>query len=108
MTDYTVGFRSLAVRAGADSSFQKAAETLLFYCGLKVGRMTVRKLCYAEAPKMAEWMQRSPEVTTEFIKAPGNVEITIDATKVNTMGGWRDVKVGIFSKRKLGESALPI
>ena len=56
---------------------------------------------------MAEWMQKSPEVTTEFIKAPGNVEVTIDAAKVNTMGGWRDVKVGIFSKRKLGESVSP-
>ena len=107
MTDYTVGFRSLAARAGIDCSFQQAAETLLFYCGLKVGRMTIRKLCYAEAPKMAEFMQHTPKVAVDFIKAEGNVEITMDATKVNTMGGWRDVKLGIFSKRRLGESALP-
>ena len=68
-------------RGYRNKNVDTAAETLLFSCGLKVGRMTVRKLCYAEAPKMAEWMQRSPEVTTEFIKAPGNVEITIDATR---------------------------
>ena len=60
-----------------------------------------------EAPKIAEFMKTSSEVATKFVKAPGNVEVTMDATKVNTMGGWRDVKLGIFSKRLLGESALP-
>lgn len=104
---YTVGFRSLAVRACADFSFQGAAEALLAYCGLKIGRMTLRKLTYKEAPKMAEWMQKSPEVAEKFIKAPGNVEITIDATKVNTMGGWRDAKIAIYSKRPLGEGVSP-
>jgi hypothetical protein len=105
--DYTVGFRSLAVGLGADVSFQKAAEALRFYCQLKLSRMTVRKLCYKEAPKMEKWMQKTPEIAAEFIKAPGNVEITIDATKVNTMGGWRDLKLCIFSKRLLGEGVLP-
>jgi hypothetical protein len=107
LADYTVGFRSLAVRAGADSSFQKAAEDLLFYCGLKIGRMTIRKLCYLEAPKMAKWQQKAPEVASQFIKATGNVEVTIDATKVNTMGGWRDAKLCILSKRPLGEGVSP-
>ena len=107
ITDYTVGFRSLAVRAGADASFQKAAENLQFYCGLTIGRMALRKLCLEEVPKMAEWMQKAPEVVTEFTRAPGNVALTIDATKVNTRGGWRDVKIGIYSKRKLGESVSP-
>ena len=31
ITDCSVGLRSLAARAGADCSFQKAAETLHFY-----------------------------------------------------------------------------
>jgi hypothetical protein len=52
-------------------------------------------------------MQKAPEVTAKFVKASGNVEITIDATKVNTMGGWRDVKLCLASIRPLGESALP-
>ena len=67
----------------------------------------VRKLCYAEAPKMTQWIQQTPEVATDFINAEGNVEITMDVTKVNTMGGWRDVKLGIFSKRTLGKGVLP-
>jgi hypothetical protein len=101
--DYTAGFRSIVVRASADRSFEKAATDVLFYCGLKVGRMTIRKLCYKEAPKMAEWMQKSPVIATEFIKASGNVEVTIDATKVNTMGGWRDAKIALMSKRPFGK-----
>ena len=56
---------------------------------------------------MAAWLQRSSEVQKDFIAAPGVVEVTMDAAKVNTTEGWKDVKVGIVSKRELGESALP-
>jgi hypothetical protein len=34
-------------------------------------------------------------------------EVTMDGTCVNTMDGWREVKVGIFSKRELGKGVLP-
>jgi len=40
-------------------------------------------------------------------QAPGNVEVTIDGTCVNTTEGAREVKVGIVSKRKPGESEPP-
>ena len=105
--DYTVGLRRLAVRAGTTGSFADAAESLEEYCGLKISHMTIRELCQKEAPKMAEWHRNSPEVHTDFIEAPGVVEVTIDGTCVNTTEGWREVKVGIFSKRKLGEGVLP-
>src|SRR5690606_38450893 len=32
---------------------------------------------------------------------------TTDGTCVNTTGGWREMKVGIFSKRERGEPAQP-
>ena len=103
VNDYTAGFRSIVVRAGADRSFEQAADDLHFYCGLKVGRMTIRKLCYEEAPKMEKWVQETPTIATNFTKASGNVEVAIDATKVNTMDGWRDAKIALMSKRPLGK-----
>ena len=56
---------------------------------------------------MAQWHRNSPAVHEEFIEAPGVVEVTMDGTCVNTTDGWREVKAGLFSKRKLGEGVLP-
>src|SRR5262249_23732690 len=37
--------------------------------------------------------------------AQGDLELQIDAGKVNTAGGWRDVKVGVFARRGRGAPA---
>ena len=47
---------------------------------------------------------RSTEV---FAEAAGDVEFQTDAAKVNTTGGWRDMKIGIFARRERGEPATP-
>ena len=85
-------------------SLQTLAQEKIHDIEKKAKRWNVRS---ARRKKDTSDMQTSSEVATKSAKASGNVEITIDATKVNTMGGWRDVKVGIVSKRPLGESALP-
>jgi hypothetical protein len=105
--NYTVGFRSLAIRAGSANAFEVAKENLKAYCGLETSHMTIRKLCHEEAAKVAKWVDESSEVPKNFIETSGNVEVTIDAAKVNTTGGWRDIKIAIFSKRLFGESVLP-
>jgi hypothetical protein len=99
--------RRLAVRAGTNGSFAEAQEDLREYCGLELSHMTIRELCQQEAPKMQEWRQQSSEIQKDFIEAPGNVEVTMDGTSVNTTDGWREVKVALISKRELGKSALP-
>jgi hypothetical protein len=60
-------------------------------------------LCHHEAPKIQQWFQESSDVPQDFLAAKGNVEVTMDATKVNTVKGWRDMKLCIYSKRILGE-----
>jgi hypothetical protein len=60
-------------------------------------------LCHQEAPKIKKFAEESVEVPKDFIAAKGNVEITMDAVKVNTLAGWRDAKICIYSKRLLGE-----
>ena len=101
--DYTVGFRFLAVRAGSKGSYEDAEEDMKVWRGLEVSHETIRKLCHQEAPKVQQFVEESAEVPKDFIAAKGNVEITIDATKVNTLEGWRDMKIGIFIKRLQGE-----
>jgi hypothetical protein len=104
---YTLGLRSLAVYAGAGNSFELASEYLKKYCGLYLSHMTIRKLCNEEAPKIDAWYRRSLEIQQEFILAPGNVEITMDGTCVNTTDGPHEVKIGILSKRKRGQGVPP-
>jgi hypothetical protein len=71
--------------------------------GLEVSHETIRMLCHQEAPKVKEFFEQSAEVPKDFIAAKGNVEFLMDAAKVNTLKGWRDIKIGIFSKRWRGD-----
>ena len=103
----SVGFRRIAVYAGVEKSCRVASDMLKELCGLPVSPNTLRDLCHEEAPKMEQWIERSPEVQQEFINAPGNVEVTMDGTCVNTTEGAREVKVCITSKRKRGQGVLP-
>jgi hypothetical protein len=100
--NYTVGFRFLAVRAGSTRSFEEAREDLKAFCGLEPSHMTIRMLCDKEVAGVATFLA-SAEMPKDFIAAKGNVEIMIDATKVNTLEGWKDAKICIYSKRLLGE-----
>ena len=104
---YSKGLRRLAVFSAAGESYRKGSEALEEFLGLKLSHNTIRELCQQEAPKMEEWCQTSSKVRKEFIETGGVVEVTMDGTIVNTTEGPREVKVGIISKRELGEPALP-
>ena len=47
------------------------------------------------------------EASAEYRKTSGEIEFFTDGTFVNTMDGWKEMRIGVFSKRKLGESASP-
>jgi hypothetical protein len=104
---YSVGLRRLAVRAGVNGSFVEAADDLKEYCGLTISFMVIRERCPQEAPKMQAWRQHSSKVQKDFVEAPGDSEVMIDGTCVNTTEGWREVKSAIISKRKRGKGVLP-
>ena len=56
---------------------------------------------------MEHWQKTDPLSTRKFQDSYGEWEFTTDGTMVNTLAGWREVCVGIFSLRELGPSALP-
>ena len=67
----------------------------------------IRRACQAEASRIAEFRAESPAVAEAFADAAGDVEFQVDAAKVNTTEGWRDMKIGIFARREPGEKAAP-
>ena len=92
---------------GGQNAFAVAARLLAECCGGKVSDETIRRACQAEATRIAAFGASSPAVAGVFAAAAGDVEFQTDAAKVNTTGGWRDMKIGIFARRERGEPATP-
>lgn len=106
------GFLSPAARrllclAGASWSFAQAARHLHAFCGLVTNDEVIRQACHQEATAVAAWRTSDPQAVADFVAAAGDIEFQTDAAKVNTTGGWRDMKLGIFAKRGRGQPAAP-
>jgi len=104
---YTIDARRLITYAGTDSSgFAKAEKRLAIFCNIHVAENTIKSLCDKEAPKMLKWQENAPVSWHKFDLAEGALEFTTDGTCVNTTEGWKEMRIGIFSKREPGEAAL--
>lgn len=97
----------LACRLAADRSFEVAAERLHECCGVVASGETLRRHCTATGAAVADGMRTAPQAAEPFRHAAGEVEVQVDAGKVNTTAGWRDRKVLGFAKRPLGPAATP-
>ena len=95
----------LACLVGGQNAFEAAGRLLSACCGWAVSDETIRRACQGEARRIAEFVDGAPGVGEAFTEAAGDVEFQLDATKVNTTGGWRDMKIGIFARRGRGEAA---
>jgi len=92
----------MAVLLGVQQAFAPAERTLAEVAGWKLDDNTIRRLCHAVAQKARAG--REDRATAEtFAQAQGDRELHIDAGKVNTLEGWRDVKVATFACRQRGE-----
>lgn len=98
--------RRLATYAALEKSFARARQTLSEFCGWTLDEETIRRLAHAEAKRAgAERLERAD--AERFARAPGEIEVPIDAGKVNTLDGWRDVKLALFCRRLAGRAAAP-
>jgi hypothetical protein len=67
---------------------------------------TVRKVAQGHGQKMQRFQAQDTASEQAFQKAAGEVEFTTDAGKVNTREeGWKDLKIGVISKRPSGVPA---
>jgi len=100
----TAGARRMVCLAGVRLAFAPAEQLLSELAGWQLDDETIRRHCHAEAARARA--TRDARATAEaFAAAPGDVEVQIDAGKVNTGEGWRDVKVATFARRQRGEPA---
>jgi hypothetical protein len=100
----TTGACRMACLAGVQQSFARAEQLLEELAGWQLDDETIRRLCHQTAQQAHA--QREQRATAEvFAQAKGDWESHIDAGKINTFEGWRDIKVAIFARRERGESA---
>lgn len=93
---------------GADWSFERCARHLREVAGLVVCDNTVREVCDRHGGLMRAWQRDAPEASRPFRRADGDVEFQTDGTCVNTVGGWREVRLSIFAKRRRGAPVLEL
>jgi hypothetical protein len=102
----TTQARRMATLAGVKNPFAKAQTVLKELCGWSVDDETIRRITHASASD-ASRSRPSRSDARRFGESAGEIEVPIDAGKVNTTGGWRDVKIALFSRREAGSPATP-
>ena len=104
---YSAGVQRLACLAASSWSYDISSDRLAELCGIRIGDNAIREIAGQHGAAMNAWQTTDPEACREFREADGDIEFTTDGTSVNTTGGWREMKLGIFSKRQPGEAATP-
>jgi len=99
--------RRLLCLAGTSWSFAGSSAHLREFCGLEVSAGTVRNVCHAEAAEVERWQANALSATAKYRKTVGEIEFLTDGTCVNTMQGWKEMRIGVFTKRKLGAAVTP-
>jgi len=97
--------RAMADRAGLHDSFRQAETLLQELAGWSLDAETIRRYCHADAAAARRQRGQRQALPEQFASATGDQELHIDAGKVNTPDGWRDVKVAVFACREPGEPA---
>ena len=101
----TARARRMACLAGLNDPFRKAERLLAELSGWSIDAETLRRYTHSEASAAAEGRAERTALPEAFAEASGEQELHIDAGKVNTPEGWRDVKVGVFACRERGPAA---
>jgi hypothetical protein len=97
-----------ACRLASDVSFAKANEYLREMLGVSLATETLRVYIEAQGRAMAEFQPKDEASVLAFRKAKGEVEVVVDAGKVNTREeGWKDSKIAVILKRESGDPATP-
>lgn len=97
----------MAVLSGTSWSFDMASARLAELCRVRISADVIRKVTNAAGQRAQRWQARHPDSGADFRSAAGEVEFYTDGTCVNTRGGWREMRLGVFAKRPLGVPAAP-
>lgn len=88
-------------------SFDRASRKLKDLCQMNVSDDTIERVCQHEGQQVRQWLRGNPRTTAEFQKAKGEPEMYSDGLKINTTGGWREMRLNLLQKREKAAPATP-
>ena len=103
----TLAARRLVTLVGSGCSFDEASEKMRELCRFPVSNDVIRRVCDEEGAQARQWLQSAPAVGQPIAQAEGELEFYTDGVKVNTVDGWREMRVSVFAKRSVSEPAEP-
>jgi hypothetical protein len=86
--------------AGASWSFDRASAHLKEFCHVLVCDDTIERVCQEEGLRAGRWMAEAAGPVEAFSQAKGRAEFSTDGLKVNTVGGWREMRLTTLAKRE--------
>lgn len=90
----------LACLAAAGWSFDVAAARLDEMAGVRLDGETLRRHALAAAGRLARRREEAAPAAGAFAAAGGDWEFLTDGAFVPTRGGWRELKLGLFQRRR--------
>jgi hypothetical protein len=103
--------RKMIVTVSTVWSFDNASTKLNEICSMKTSDDTIERICQEEGERARKWLRGADEqsggneLVKAFGRAPGEPEFYSDGLKINTTGGWREMRLNLLQKR---ERATPV
>lgn len=97
----------MAVLAGISWSFDNAQKKLWEFCHLRISDDTIERVCQEEGIQVQKWMREAAAPVEAFAAAPGLGEFSSDGLQVNTVDGWREMRLSVWSKREPCAPCVP-
>ena len=95
----TPGARRIIALAGTSWSFDRASVNLKEFCHLNVSDDTIERVCQEEGARAQRWIKTDSAPATMMNHARGQVEFSTDGTCINTVDGWREMRLTTVLKR---------
>ena len=99
--------RKLITTVSTAWSFDRASAKLASLCAMKVSDDTIERVCQDQGEQVRKWLRGAADLAAGFANAPGQAEFYSDGLKVNTTGGWREMRLNLLQKRELATPATP-
>lgn len=107
--------RKIVVTVSTAWSFDRTSAKLAELCSIKLSDDTIERICQDEGEHARKWLRGGDgskqggghELVNSFAKAAGEPEFYSDGLKINTTGGWREMRLNLLQKRERATPATP-
>jgi hypothetical protein len=99
--------RRMLSLAGMSWPFDTASKRLKELCHIDVSDDTIERVCQEEGERARRWITESDAPAQAFTRAEGQAEFYTDGVKINTVGGWREMRLSVLAKRPTALPATP-